>query len=226
MYLGGKTVRCSKEELLDRLARCVLEMEEQEAESTAKNYLEAGYPPKEGIVKGLIEGMNKAGELYDAEEYFVTDILLCSDALYAGLAVLKKAISPDMEEENKDKVIIGVVEGDIHDIGKNLVRTMLETAGFEIYDLGKDVPPDTFVDKAVELEARLICLSTLMTTTMSGMALVIEKLKERGIRDKVKVMVGGSPVSQQYADAIGADGYSENAVAAVKLAKALLEKKS
>ena len=166
--------------------------------------------------------MNKASDLYDAEEYFVTDVLLCSDAMYAGLDVLRPHLPADDTGVEKPKVVIGVVEGDTHDIGKNLVKIMLDTAGFEMYDLGRDVPLDNFVDKAVEVGASIICMSTLMTTTMIGMKTVIDKLKERGIRDQFKIMVGGSPISQKYADEIGADGYYVNAVEAVKLAKRLM----
>ena len=170
---------------------------------------------------GLVDGMNKASDLYDEEEYFVTDILLCSDAMYAGLDVLKPHLPVEDSKGDKVKVVIGVVEGDTHDIGKNLVKIMLDTAGFEMYDLGRDVPLDNFVNKAIEVGASVICMSTLMTTTMDGMRSVIEKLKEKGIRDNIKVMVGGSPISQKYANEIGADGYSSNAVEAVKLAKRL-----
>ena len=210
-----------KEELLKKLSDCVGEMEEEEAAETAKDYLEAGYPAFDGIMDGLVDGMNRASDLYDAEEYFVTDVLLCSDAMYAGLDILRPHL-PDQETEEKKKAVIGVVEGDTHDIGKNLVKIMLETAGFEMFDLGRDVPLDSFVEKAKEVNADLICMSTLMTTTMTGMKTVIEKLQEEGIRDAVKVMVGGSPISPGYAKEIGADGYSTNAVEAVKVAKSLL----
>lgn len=212
----------SKEELLEKLSECVVEMEEEEVVDVAKEYLEAGYPAFDGIMEGLVDGMNKASDLYDAEEYFVTDVLLCSDAMYAGLDVLRPHLPENADGGEKPKAVIGVVEGDTHDIGKNLVKIMMDTAGFEMYDLGRDVPLDAFVDKAIEVNASIICMSTLMTTTMVGMKTVIEKLQERGIRDKVKVMIGGSPISQKYADEIGADGYSTNAVEAVKLAKRLL----
>ena len=211
----------TKEELLAKLSECVVEMEEEEAAEVAKEYIEAGFPAFDGIMEGLVDGMNKASDLYDAEEYFVTDVLLCSDAMYAGLEVLRPHL-PETAEGEKIKAVIGVVEGDTHDIGKNLVKIMMDTAGFEMYDLGRDVPLDDFVKKAAEVNASLVCMSTLMTTTMDGMRTVIEKLKEKGIRDKVKVMIGGSPISQKFADEIGADGYSVNAVEAVKLAKRLL----
>ena len=212
----------SKEELLEALSECVVEMEDEEVVDVANEYLEAGYPAFDGIMDGLVDGMNKASDLYDAEEYFVTDVLLCSDAMYAGLDVLRPHLPADDTGVEKPKVVIGVVEGDTHDIGKNLVKIMLDTAGFEMYDLGRDVPLDNFVDKAVEVGASIICMSTLMTTTMIGMKTVIDKLKERGIRDQFKIKVGGSPISQKYADEIGADGYSVNAVEAVKLAKRLM----
>jgi len=211
----------SKEELLEKLSECVVEMEDEEVVDVATEYVESGYPALDGIMEGLVDGMNKASDLYDEEEYFVTDLLLCSDAMYSGIDILKPHLPVEENKGEKLKIVIGVVEGDTHDIGKNLVKIMLDTAGFEMYDLGRDVPLDNFVDKAIEVGASLICMSTLMTTTMDGMRIVIEKLKEKGIRDNVKVMVGGSPISQKYANEIGADGYSANAVGAVKLVKRL-----
>ena len=211
----------SKEELLEKLSECVVEMEDEEVVDVANEYVESGYPALDGIMEGLVDGMNKASDLYDEEEYFVTDLLLCSDAMYSGIDILKPHLPVEENKGEKPKIVIGVVEGDTHDIGKNLVKIMLDTTGFEMYDLGRDVPLDNFVDKAIEVGASLICMSTLMTTTMDGMRIVIEKLKEKGIRDNVKVMVGGSPISQKYANEIGADGYSANAVGAVKLAKRL-----
>lgn len=211
----------SKEELLNRLSECVLEMEDEEVTVAAQEYVDAQYDALDGIMEGLVDGMNKASDLYDQEEYFVTDLLLCSDAMYAGLDVLRPHL-PEEEVGRKPRAVIGVVEGDTHDIGKNLVRIMMETAGFEMYDLGRDVPLDDFVEKAREVDASLVMMSTLMTTTMMGMPEVIKKLEAAGIRDQVKVMVGGSPISRKFADDIGADGYSANAVEAVKVAKQLL----
>ena len=211
----------SKKELLEKLSECVVEMEDEEVVDVANEYIESGYPALDGIMEGLVDGMNKASDLYDEEEYFVTDLLLCSDAMYSGIDILKPHLPVEENKGEKIKIVIGVVEGNTHDIGKNLVKIMLDTAGFEMYDLGRDVPLDNFADKAIEVEASFICMSTLMTTTMDGMRIVIEKLKERGIRDNIKVMIGGSPISQKYANEIGADGYSANAVGAVKLAKKL-----
>ena len=165
-------------------------------------------------------GMNKASDLYDAEEYFVTDVLLCSDAMYAGLDVLRPHLPAVENTGDVKKAVIGVVEGDTHDIGKNLVKIMMDTAGFEMHDLGRDVPLAQFVDTAEEVGADIIAMSTLMTTTMPGMREVVSMLEERGIRGKYKVMVGGSPISQKFCDEIGADIYTSNAVEAVKAAKA------
>ena len=212
----------TKEELIARLSECVLEMEDEEVVEVAQEYLDAGYPAYDGIMEGLVDGMNKASDLYDQEEYFVTDVLLCSDALYAGLDVLKPHLPAAEGDSDAKKVVIGVVEGDTHDIGKNLVHIMLETAGFEVHDLGRDVPLASFVDKAEEVNADIVALSTLMTTTMGGMRTVVQMLEERGMHDRVKVMVGGSPISRKFADEIGAEGYSANAVEAVKVAKELV----
>ena len=211
----------SKEELVKKLSDCVVEMQEQEIKEVSRTYIEEKYPAYDGIMDGLADGMNRVSDLYDEEEYFVTDVLLCSDAMYAGLDVLKPHLKSESSSD-KPKIVIGVVEGDTHDIGKNLVKIMLETSGFEMYDLGRDVPLDNFVKKAKEVNASLICMSTLMTTTMPGMPEVIRKLEAENLHGQVKVMVGGSPISKKFADQIGADGYSANAVEAVRVAKELL----
>jgi corrinoid protein of di/trimethylamine methyltransferase len=212
-----------KQELIEKLSDGVLEMEEDLVIEAANDYIENGFPALEGILDGLVDGMNKASKLYDEEEYFVTDVLLCSDAMYEGLNILRPHLPAEEMNKAKPKGVIGVVEGDTHDIGKNLVKIMLETAGFEMHDLGRDVPLTDFVNKAKEVNADLVCLSTLMTTTMGGMETVIKLLKEAGIREDLKVIIGGGPISQKFADLIGADGYSVNAVEAVKLSKSLLK---
>ena len=210
----------SKEELLKELSDCVFEMEDEKVISVAQEYIDIGYDPLEGITEGLVDGMNRAGVMYEEEEYFITDLLICSDAMYNGLDILKPHLpQKSLDGEKTYKCVIGVVEGDTHDIGKNLVKIMLETAGFEMYDLGRDVPLRNFIDKAKEVDADLICLSTLMTTTMPGMKKVVEMLKEENMYGDTKVIIGGGPVSQTYCDKIGANGYSPNAVEAVKLAK-------
>ena len=210
-----------KEDLLKQLSDGVVDMEEEDVAKAAQAFLDAGFPAFDGIMDGLVDGMNRASQLFEEEEYFVTDVLLCSDAMYIGLDILRPHL-PETDTKNKLKCAIGVVEGDTHDIGKNLVKIMMETAGFEMIDLGRDVPLQNFVDSVKNDDADLICMSTLMTTTMSGMETVTTMLKEENIRDQVKVIIGGGPISQKFADKIGADGYSANAVEAVRLAKSLL----
>ena len=199
----------SREDILGDLADSVLNMKEELAVATAKEAVEAGLDALDAINNGLVVGMDKAGVLYDKEEYFVPELLICSDALYLALDILKPHLKLETAVE-KIGCVIGVVEGDTHDIGKNLVKIMLDVAGFEIHDLGRNVPLADFIEKAKEVNAAMICMSTLMTTTMDGMATVIEMLKEEGIRNRFKVLIGGGPISQAYADRIGADGYASN----------------
>ncbi|MCS4470043.1 corrinoid protein [Clostridium botulinum] len=206
------------EELIKKLSESVVEMEEEETVELAKECIENNISAYEAIDKGLAHGMNRAGELYEEGEYYIPELLMCSDAMYSGLEVLKPHLKKN-DLGKKHKIVIGVIQGDTHDIGKNLVKIMMETEGFEVIDLGRDVPPRDFVDKAKEIEADIICMSTLMTTTMDGMEEVIKLLKEEGIRDKVTVMIGGGPISQNFADKIGADVYTTDASRAAKRAK-------
>jgi len=210
-----------KEELFKKLSEAVVEMDEEQAVAVAKEVVKENYDAVEAIDKGLSAGMEVAGKLFEEEEYFVPELLICSDAMYAGLDILKPHIKTN-DDEVKHKVVIGVIEGDTHDIGKNLVKIMIETSGFEVIDLGRDIPAATFVEKAKEENADIIVISTLMTTTMEGMNEVIQILNKENIRDNFKVMIGGGPISQSFADKIGADGYSANATEAVALAKRLV----
>lgn len=210
-----------RRDLLTRLALSVRNMDEEATRAVAREALIHKIDAVTAINEGLVVGMNEAGRLYEAGEYFVPELLLCSDAMVAGLEILRPHI-PHESSLGKAKVVIGVVRGDVHDIGKNLVALMCEVAGFEVYDLGKDVPPAAFIAKVREVNADMLCLSTLMSTTMDGMADVIELLNRNDLREKVIVMVGGGPVSQSFADCIGADGFAENAIRAARVAKKLL----
>ncbi|MBF0291496.1 MAG: corrinoid protein [Nitrospinae bacterium] len=210
-----------REEILKDMADAVLNMDEALTVKTSKEAIATGLDAFDAITHGLVVGMNKAGELYDQEEYFVPELLLCSDAMYAGIDILRPHLRKE-DTEDKRKCVIGVVEGDTHDIGKNLVKIMLDVAGFEVHDLGRNVPLASFIEKAKEVDAEIICLSTLMTTTMDGMATIIEMLKEEGIRDNFKVIIGGGPISQAFANRIGADGYADNASSAVRVARDVL----
>lgn len=210
-----------KKELYGKLSDAVVEMDENESVNLSQQTVNSGYDAYEAIDRGLSNGMERAGKLFEEEEYFIPELLMCSDAMYAGLEVLKPHLKVK-EEAVRHKVVIGVVEGDTHDIGKNLVKIMLETSGFEVFDLGRDIPPQQFVDKAKETGADIIALSTLMTTTMDSMAEVVNILHKEDVRAKFKVIIGGGPISQSFADKIGADGYSNNAAEAVRLARKLV----
>lgn len=212
----------TKEEFLQMLSDNVADMEDDQVSAVAQEYIDGGYPALDGILDGLVDGMQRAAELYEEEEYFIPELLICSDAMYNGLDVLRPHLEK-VDGVEKPRVVIGVVEGDTHDIGKNLVRVMLEAAGYEIYDLGRDVPLQDFVDTARKVKAAGIAMSTLMSTTMPGMGKVIEKLKDAGLRDEIKVIIGGAPISAAFAQKIGADGYAPNAVEAVKLMDRLLD---
>ncbi len=210
-------------DILKDLMDGVFLMNEELVIKAANEIVANNYDAYDAINNGLIAGMNQAGVLFDKEEYFVPELLICSDAMYAGIEILRPHLKKSDKREQV-KVVIGVVEGDTHDIGKNLVKIMMDAAGFEVHDLGRNVPLASFVEKAKEVNADLICLSTLMTTTMDGMATVIEMLKEEGIRDSYKVIIGGGPISQAFANKIGADGYADNAAGAIKVSRSLLAK--
>jgi methylmalonyl-CoA mutase cobalamin-binding domain/chain len=171
-------------------------------------------------IESLTDGIERAGKLFVEEEYFVPELLLCSDAMYAGLELVRPYLDRSVDN-SIGKVVIGVIEGDTHDIGKNLVKILLDTAGFEIIDLGIDVPPKNFVDTAIENKAQFIALSTLMTTTMGSMEEVVKLLKDHDSNRQIKVIIGGGPISQGFADRIGAQGYAANAVEAARLFKRL-----
>lgn len=211
----------TKEELLTRLAECVLEMEEDEVIEVAQEYADAGYDVQEGISEGLIAGMNQAAELFDQEEYFIPEILICSAAMYNGLEVFRPLL-PQKEQSEERKIVIGVVEGDTHDIGKNIVKIMLEAAGYTMIDLGRDVEINRFAQAAKDEGACVVAMSTLMTVSMPNMKKIIDRLSEIGYRDQVKVIVGGAPISPAFAEQIGADGYSATATEAVELVNRLL----
>jgi len=210
----------SETTILERIAYAVVAMDEDNSPGLCQQALDEGIAAVNVIDGGLVKGMDRAGQLFEDEEYFIPELLLCSDAMYAGLDVVRPHL-PVAAEGEKTRVVIGVVEGDTHDIGKNLVKIMLEAAGFAVEDLGRDVPPERFVDAAVEFNAEFIAMATLMTTTMPAMERVIQILKERGIRERFQVLVGGGPITGAFAKKIGADGTAPNAPAAVALARKL-----
>lgn len=186
--------------------------------------LDEGMDPKEILNEGLLSGMMTIGEKFKNNEVFVPEVLVAARAMNAGITVLEPELVK-VGNEPVGKVVIGTVKGDLHDIGKNLVSMMIKGAGFEIYDIGVDAEADAFIDKAEEVGADIICMSALLTTTMPSMKGVMDRLEERGLRDKYIVMVGGAPVNQSFADQIGADYYTEDATSAAEVAKAAMEKK-
>jgi len=209
------------EQVLREIFDGVLAGDNQNVPIKVQAALEAGISPERILNEGMISAMAQVGKLFEEGEYFVPEMLISARSMQAGLAVLK----PHLKEANikpMGKVVAGTVKGDLHDIGKNLVCMMMEGAGFEIIDLGTDVSPDKFASIVREKNADLVALSALLTTTMPNMKNTIEALKSAGVRDRVKVMIGGAPVTEDYARQIGADGYAPDASRAVSLAKSLV----
>jgi len=202
-----------KEEILKGLHDGVVAFEEDRVEELSQAAIDEGMDAYETIMDGLAAGMETVGKLYDTQEYFVPEILMCSDALYKGLDVLQPHVK-DKEAKTKGQVVIGTVEGDVHDIGKNLVKMMFEVAGFTVHDLGRDVKLEKFVEEQLNTDSEIVALSALMTTSMLAMPKVIEMIKKRN--PNVKILVGGAPVSGDVADKYGADGYADNAANAVQ----------
>jgi 5-methyltetrahydrofolate--homocysteine methyltransferase len=186
-----------------------------------KSGLSQGVPAKDLLNQGLIAGMDVVGERMENEELFIPEVLLAAKAMGAAVDVLKPLLA-ESDVGSKGKVIIGTVKGDLHDIGKNLVAMMLESAGLEVYNLGVDVTPDKFVNEIKAKNANILALSALLTTTMPMMKETVAAVANAGIREKVKILVGGAPVTQAYAIEIGADGYAPDAGSATRLAKSLL----
>jgi corrinoid protein of di/trimethylamine methyltransferase len=204
-----------EKELLKQLSDGVVEYEEDMVKEAAQRVVDEGLNAYNAVMNGLAAGMQIVGELYDKQEYFVPEMLLCADALYIGLDILRPHINPsDLGDKAKGQVVIGTVQGDVHDIGKNIVKLMFEVAGFTVHDLGKDVPLERFVEEQLATDSDIVALSAMMTTTMMGMKKVIEMIKEKN--PDVAIMLGGAPLTKDTADLFGADGYAESAGNAVQ----------
>jgi corrinoid protein of di/trimethylamine methyltransferase len=204
---------------LEECYSAVLEGDKQKAEKLATEAVKSSYDPYLVIEKGLVQGIKKLGEKWEQGSCFLPELVLGAEAVKAGISILQEPILKSKSRKNLPRVIIGTIEGDIHDIGKTLVATMLSANGFEVIDLGVDVKSDNFVRMAKKYEPRFLCLSSLLTTTMQNEIRVIEGLKKANLRKKLKVMVGGAPASSSWAKEIGADLYAENAISAVKVAQ-------
>ncbi len=211
------------EDLFKRMAQSVIDGDDETARALAQDVLDMGIAPLEAINNGFTVGMDIVGERFATGECFLPDLILGGEAMKAALAVLEPALAESgQKREVLGTVVLGTVKGDIHEIGKSLVGAMLSAHGFKVHDLGIDIDSNQFVVKAREHHADIVGLSALLTTTMLHQREVIELLVEAGLRDRVKVMVGGCPVSQEWADEIGADGFAEDAATAVVVAKRLM----
>jgi 5-methyltetrahydrofolate--homocysteine methyltransferase len=208
-------------ELLNRISECLIRGDEEQVAELTRAALDQNQSPKAILDDGLIAGMNVVGERFGARQIFLPDVLLAARAMYAGLDLVK----PHLEGTDigtRGRVVIGTVQGDLHDIGKNLVGVMLRGAGYEVVDLGNDVAPEMFVERAKEVQAGVIGMSTLLTTTMPVMSKVVGLLEEAGLRGTIRTLVGGAPVTEAFATEIGADSYGFDAANAVERTRELL----
>ena len=211
------------EELFQKMSQSILDGDSDVAVALAKQAIEAGIDPLDAITKGFVLGVNQVGESFACGQAFLPELVMAGEAMKAAVATLE----PEMQKRGTarqvfGKVVLATVEGDIHEIGKTLVGTMLSASGFQVYDLGVDVPSARIIEKIKEVDADLVGLSALLTTTMVKQKEVIDELGKLGLRKKVKVMVGGAPVTRDWVQKIEADGYSEDAIGAVGLAKRLM----
>ena len=205
----------------NELYNAILNGDAKKAHAATEVALAAGAQPMELIADSMVPAMNEVGRLFEAEEYFVPELLLAGRAMKSAMELLRPLMIA-AGQKLSTRVVIGTVKGDLHDIGKNIVASMLEGSGFEVIDLGADVSPENFVAAVEERKPQVVCMSALLTVTMPAMKTTIDALKAAGLRAQVKVLIGGAPVTSQYAREIGADGYSENASGAVSLVKSML----
>lgn len=203
---------------LENIAEHLYEGDDEKVVELVQKALDEGIAPNEVLQGGLIAGMDEVGRDFKAGDLFVPEVLIAANAMHAGMGILRPLLS-DSEASGAGKYVIGTVEGDLHDIGKNLVKMMLEGAGFEVIDLGTDVKPQDFVDAVREHQPRVIGMSALLTTTMVNMKATIEALEEAGLRDGLKIMIGGAPVTAQFAEEVGADAFAADAAMAVDVAR-------
>lgn len=212
-------------DIYELMKEAVLDGDEEEAVKLAQQALEEGLELQKVMDDGFLAGIQEAGQLYEDEEYFLPDLVCSADAMKCALEVLDEAMKndPNAQKGAAAKVALVTVQGDVHDIGKTIVGAMMTASGFEVYDLGTDVLNEDVIAKVKEIDPDVLGLSALLTTTMEEQGNIIEMLKAEGLRDDVKVIIGGAPVNQAWADKITADGYSDNAIAAVKLAQEVLK---
>ncbi len=211
--------------LLEQIVEATVEGDQERCAALAQQVLDQDLDPLEAIQEGFTKGMLIVGEKFARMEYYLPELMRCADVMKAALKVLEPHLGQGQESGSQGTIVLGTIQGDMHDLGKNIVKTMLQAAGFTIYDLGYDVPVRRFVEKAEEVNADIIAASAILTTTMAYMPDLVDLLKEMGIRDKFKIMLGGAPVTSEFAMEAGADGYGENAAEAVSVAKRLMQEK-
>ncbi len=211
------------EEIFQQLAQAVIDGEPEDAEALAQEALERGVDPLDCINLGLVKGIQKVGELFASGDYFLPELIIGADAMKCALDVLEPSLLEGQKREVVGKVVLGTVEGDLHEIGKTLVGTMLTANGFRVMDIGVDKKPAEFIAAIQELEADIVGASALLTTTMLQQKKLIVAIQEAGLREKVKVLIGGAPVTESFASEIGADGYAEDAISAVNVAYRLMD---
>ena len=209
-------------DLFKEMAKAVIEGDDERAVSLAKEALAKGVDPTEAIEKGFAEGMKEVGRRFEKLEIYLPEVIISADAMTAGVEIFRQHLLAKGGERFQKTVLLGTIQGDVHDIGKNIVKIMLESNGFKVYDLGRDVTVLHFIEKVKELNPDIVGVSALMTTTMVHMPKLIEALQENGLREKVRVMVGWAPVLPEWAKKIGADGYGESAMEVVQVAKKLV----
>ena len=208
--------------LKSRIAEAIVDFDMDHIEELTHEALRAGIPAHDLVLDGLSVGMTIVGERYASREYFLPELVMCAETMKLAMAVLEPHLASETGPKSAGKVLIGTVAGDLHDIGKNIVASMLQGAGFEVHDLGVDVPTASFIRHIRDTKPDIVGLSALLLTTREAMADVISALREAGIRQEVKVIVGGCPITPDFAEAIGADGFAADALEAVQVAKALL----
>ena len=211
------------QEMFDKLSEAVIEGETDDAEALAKEALEMGLDPLQCITEGLTKGIQKVGELFASGEYFLPELIIGANAMKTALDILEPALVGDQAREVVGTIVLGTVEGDLHEIGKSLVGTMLTANGFKVIDIGVDKTTSEFIDAIKDSRANIVGASALLTTTMLQQKKLVEALKEAGLRDKVKVMIGGAPVTERFCKDIGADSYAEDAISAVDIAFRLVD---
>jgi len=214
-----------EEEILKKVADAIVNLDIDNIQRLCKEAVEAGIPAYKVVTEGMAKGMDVVGQKYEANEYFLAELIMAGETMKEGMKVLEPYLKSE-ETRSLGKIVIGTVRGDLHDIGKNIAATLLSSAGFEIIDLGVDVSPEQFVDAVKKNKPDIVAMSALLTTTMIEMENTIKALKEAGLRDKVKIIIGGAPITPEYAEKIGADAAAKDAVDGVNICKSWVSGKS